>query len=46
MNSHPGVNEMLAVLDALKSAVQTAVVREEQLDREFRAQSAAVSARL
>ncbi len=41
MNSHPGVNEMLAVLDALKSAVQTAVVREEQLDREFRAQSAA-----
>ena len=41
MNSHPGVNEMLALLDALKSAVRDFVAREEKLNGDFRSQSAA-----
>ena len=39
MNSHPGVNEMLALLDALKNAVRDFVAREEKLNSEFRLQS-------
>ncbi len=43
MNSRPGVNEMLALLDSLKSAVRDFVAREEKLESEFRLQSAAES---
>ena len=43
MNSQPGVNEMLALLDALKSTVQDFVVREEKLESDFRVQSAAAA---
>ena len=39
MNSHPGVNEMLALLDTLKNAVRDFVAREEKLNSEFRLQS-------
>jgi hypothetical protein len=41
VNSHPGVNETLALLDAIKSAVRNFVAREEKLNSEFRVQSAA-----
>ena len=43
MNSQPGVNEMLALLDALKSAVRDFVMREEKLNGDFRSQSAAAT---
>ena len=39
--SNLGVNEMLALLDALKSAFQDFAAREEELNGEFRARSAA-----
>jgi hypothetical protein len=41
VNSLPGVNEVLALLDALKDAVRDFVAREEKLNSEFRVQSAA-----
>ncbi len=41
MNSQPGVNEVLALLDALKDAVRDFVAREEKLNSAFRVQSAA-----
>ena len=41
--SNPGVKEMLAVLDALKGAVQDFAAREEKLNGDFRAQSAAAT---
>ncbi|MEI6074086.1 MAG: FtsK/SpoIIIE domain-containing protein [Verrucomicrobiota bacterium] len=40
MNSQPGVIEMLALLDALKSVVSDFVAREEKLNSEFRVQCA------
>ena len=43
MNSQTGVNEMLALLDALKAAVRDFAAREEKLESRFRVQSAAVS---
>ena len=39
MNSQPGVNEMLALLDALKSTVRDFVVREEKLNSDYRLQN-------
>jgi len=44
VNSQPGVNEMLALLDALKGAVRDFVAREEKLESDFRVQSAAAPA--
>jgi hypothetical protein len=41
--SNPGVKEMLAVLDALKGAVRDFAAREEKLNGDFRAQSAAAA---
>jgi S-DNA-T family DNA segregation ATPase FtsK/SpoIIIE len=41
--SNLGVKEMLALLDALKSAVRDFAAREEKLNGEFRAQSAAAT---
>ena len=41
MNNHPGVNDMLALLDAMKNAVRDFVAREEKLNSDFRVQSAA-----
>ena len=41
MNSLPGVNEMLALLDALKKNVRDFVAREEKLESDFRVQTAA-----
>jgi len=41
VNNHPGVNEILALLDTLKNAVRDFVAREEKLNSEFRVQSAA-----
>ena len=41
MNSHRGVNEMLALLDGLKNTVRDFVAREEKLNGDFRGQSAA-----
>jgi hypothetical protein len=41
VNSQPGVNEMLALLDTLKSVAGEFAMREENLDRDFRARSAA-----
>ncbi len=41
MSNQPGVSETLALLDTLKSAVGDFVAREEKLNKEFRAQSAA-----
>ena len=41
--SNPGVKEMLALLDALKSAVQNFAAREAELNGNFRAQSAAAT---
>ena len=41
MNSRPGVNEMLALLDTLKSTAAEFVDREEKLEKDFRARSAA-----
>ena len=41
--SNLGVKEMLALLDALKGAVRDCAAREEKLNGEFRAQSAAAS---
>ena len=41
--SNPGVKEMLALLDALKGAVRDFAAREEKLEGEFRAQSAAAA---
>ncbi len=41
--SNLGVKEMLALLDALKSAVRDCAAREEKLNGEFRAQSAAAT---
>ncbi len=41
MNSQPGVNEMLALLDTLKSIAAEFVDREEKLEKDFRARSAA-----
>ncbi len=46
MNSQPGVNEMLALLDALKGAVRDFVAREEKLESDFRVQSAAAASAL
>jgi len=39
VNSQPGVNEMLALLDRLKSTVHEFVAREEKLNGEWRLQS-------
>ena len=41
MNSQPGVNEMLALLDTLKSVAGEFATREEKLEKDFRARSAA-----
>ncbi len=41
MNSLPGVNETLALLDALKQNVRDFTAREEKLESEFRVQTAA-----
>ena len=41
MNSHPGVSEILALLDALKNVIRDFVAREEKLNGEFHAQTAA-----
>ena len=41
MNSLPGVNEMLALLDALKKNVRDFAAREEKLESDFRVQTAA-----
>ena len=41
MNKNPGVKEMLALLDALKNAVEDFAVREEKLNEDFEARSAA-----
>lgn len=41
MNRNPGVNEMLALLDALKAAVETFAAREEKLNHDFEIRSAA-----
>ena len=41
MNSRPGVNEMLALLDTLKGVAAEFVDREEKLEKDFRARSAA-----
>jgi DNA segregation ATPase FtsK/SpoIIIE, S-DNA-T family len=41
VNSRPGVNEMLALLDTLKSTAAEFVDREEKLEKDFRAHSAA-----
>jgi len=46
VNSQPGVNEMLALLDALKGAVRDFVAREEKLESDFRVQSAAAASAL
>ena len=46
MNSQPGVNDMLALLDALKSTVRDFVAREEKLTGEFHLQSAAATSAL
>ncbi len=43
MNSQPGVDAMLALLDALKSAVRDFVAREEKLESDFRVQCAAAA---
>jgi len=40
VNSQPGVNEMLALLDALRGAVRDFVAGEEKLNSEFRIRSA------
>ena len=41
MNKNPGVNEMLALLDALKGAVEDFAAREEKLNHDFQTRSAA-----
>ncbi len=41
MNKNPGVNEMLALLDALKGAVEDFAAREENLNHDFQTRSAA-----
>jgi S-DNA-T family DNA segregation ATPase FtsK/SpoIIIE len=41
VNSQPGVNEMLALLDTLKSVAGEFATREEKLEKDFRARSAA-----
>ena len=41
MNSLPSVNEMIALLDALKKNVGDFAAREEKLESEFRVQTAA-----
>ena len=41
MNSQPGVNETLALLDTLKSVAGEFADREEKLEKDFRARSAA-----
>jgi hypothetical protein len=41
VNSLPGVNEMLALLDALKKNVRDFAAREEKLESDFRVQTAA-----
>ncbi len=41
MNSLPGVNEMLALLDALKKNVRDFAAREEKLESDLRVQTAA-----
>jgi DNA segregation ATPase FtsK/SpoIIIE, S-DNA-T family len=41
VSSQPGVNEMLALLDTLKSAVGEFAAREEKIGKDFRARSAA-----
>jgi DNA segregation ATPase FtsK/SpoIIIE, S-DNA-T family len=41
VNSQPGVNETLALLDTLKSVASEFTDREEKLEKDFRAQSAA-----
>jgi hypothetical protein len=41
VSSQPGVNETLALLDLLKSAVQDFVIREDKLNKEFRSRSTA-----
>ena len=41
MNRNLGVNEMLALLDALKGAVEDFAAREERLNRDFQTRSAA-----
>ncbi len=46
MNSQPGVNEMLALLDALKRVVRDFVAREEKLASDYRVQTAAAATAL
>lgn len=41
MNRNPGVSEMLALLDALKGAVEDFAAREEKLNHDFQTHSAA-----
>jgi len=41
VNSQPGVNEMLALLDTLKGVAGEFAAREEKLEKDFRARSAA-----
>ena len=41
MNRNLGVNEMLALLDALKGAVEDFAAREERLNRDFQTRSTA-----
>ncbi|HKW30384.1 MAG TPA: hypothetical protein VJT54_13690, partial [Verrucomicrobiae bacterium] len=41
MNKNPGVSEMLALLDALKGAVENFAAREEKLNHDFEIRSAA-----
>ena len=41
MNRHPGVSEIVALLNALKNAIRDFAAREKKLNGEFRAQSAA-----
>ena len=43
MSSHLGINEMLALLDRLESAIRTFAAREEKLNGEFRARSSATA---
>ena len=41
MNSHPGVSEIVALLNALKNVIRDFAARETKLNGDFRAQSAA-----
>ena len=41
MNRHPGVSEIIALLNALRNVIRDFAARESKLNSEFRAQSAA-----